>query len=258
MTVKICGIYKITNTLNGKAYVGQSVDIKRRWGSYKNTQKDAAHELMIDRAIKKYGINNFTFGILEQCTKQELNDREEFWIKELNTFSKNGYNLNTGGRKPTEISEETRKRQSKAHLGKKRTAQAIEKQKQSFRLVLENTDIKQRMSVSQKKRIRRTESYEKCSETWKKKIITREFRLRRSLIAMQGRKIVCSNGKTYSTMMEAIEDVGLSNSSIQISCREHRPVKGLTFRYMVPLELTSTISTQLLLNSYVGLIESES
>ena len=58
-----CGIYTITNNLNGKTYVGQSINIENRWGKHCRTHDDFA----IHKALDKYGKENFTFKIVEEC-----------------------------------------------------------------------------------------------------------------------------------------------------------------------------------------------
>jgi group I intron endonuclease len=82
-------IYEITNKINGKSYIGQysGKSFKTYFGSGK----------LIKYAIKKYGIDNFEKVILEECTnKEELNEKEIFWIKQKETIQ-NGYNLIEGG-----------------------------------------------------------------------------------------------------------------------------------------------------------------
>jgi group I intron endonuclease len=78
-------IYKTTNLINGKSYVGQqSTDIKTYLGSGK----------ILEFAIKKYGVENFKKEIIEEClTREELNKREIYWIKKLNPV----YNIHEGG-----------------------------------------------------------------------------------------------------------------------------------------------------------------
>ena len=88
-----CGIYKIENLLNGKSYIGQSIEIERRFSKHKSAKDD----FYIHRAIRKYGVENFSFEILEECKVEELNEREKFWIKEKNTLIPNGYNMIPGG-----------------------------------------------------------------------------------------------------------------------------------------------------------------
>ena len=98
---RICGIYKITNKVNGKVYIGQSVHIKQRW---KNHKKDAFWTKGVDynyplyQAIRKYGYDNFLFEVVEECSKEELNDKEKLYIQQYQSFKKKyGYNQTLGG-----------------------------------------------------------------------------------------------------------------------------------------------------------------
>lgn len=92
----ICGIYKITNTINNKCYIGQSKDIYRRWREEKTAvtnPADSEYESPRSRAIRKYGLENFTFEILEECGVDQLNIREGYWAKHYNSYVPNGYNV---------------------------------------------------------------------------------------------------------------------------------------------------------------------
>ncbi len=86
-------IYCITCLLNGMKYVGQTTQpLGRRIGQHKRGDQ------YIDHAIQKYGWENFTVEVLEECTSREqLNEREIFWIAELKCMSPNGYNFTGGG-----------------------------------------------------------------------------------------------------------------------------------------------------------------
>ena len=102
MSEKSCGIYKITNKVNGKVYIGQSRDIKRRWYEHRKVKGDYdRHSYPLYSAIEKYGIDNFEFEIIEQCEIDELNNREIYWIDKFNALVEkmggNGYNLTKGG-----------------------------------------------------------------------------------------------------------------------------------------------------------------
>lgn len=94
------GIYLITNIVNNKKYVGQSINIQQRWKQhiyYLNNNKHSNRHLQ--GAWNKYGESNFTFSILESCDQQDaafLNAREKFWIQEFDSYN-NGYNLDLGG-----------------------------------------------------------------------------------------------------------------------------------------------------------------
>lgn len=88
------GIYKITNKLNGKIYVGQSVHLLRRWTEHKRKYKNLKSRKQLYQAMREDGIENFIFEIIEECPKELLNERELYWIKRLNTLE-NGYNMST-------------------------------------------------------------------------------------------------------------------------------------------------------------------
>jgi group I intron endonuclease len=117
----LCGIYKITNTINGNCYIGQSVNISKRWQAYNCKSKDRTP---IIHAVKKYGVEAFEFEIVERCSRELLNEREIFWISELKCLAPSGYNLSTGGRKTTwayKPTAETLRKRSIALTGKKRS-----------------------------------------------------------------------------------------------------------------------------------------
>lgn len=93
------GIYKITNKVNGHSYIGQSVDIARRWRQHRNlasNPNDSSYNNPLYRAIRKYGIDNFVFEIIEECSVDKLNELEQYYIEKFNTFF-DGYNLTLGG-----------------------------------------------------------------------------------------------------------------------------------------------------------------
>ena len=97
----MCGIYKITNLINKKVYIGQSICIEKRWIRHKNTYSNPnsnCYNYPLYKAFRKYGIQNFSFEVLQECKKEELNDREIYWIKENKSNIKEyGYNQTTGG-----------------------------------------------------------------------------------------------------------------------------------------------------------------
>lgn len=90
------GIYCITNNITGLSYVGQSNDIERRIQEHFSPSRYKASYSLIDKIIKKYGKNNFSWYVLEQCSVDELNEKEIYWIEQKNSFL-NGYNCTLGG-----------------------------------------------------------------------------------------------------------------------------------------------------------------
>ncbi len=108
-------IYKITNKLNGRNYVGQTTkSIKERFNQHANNKK--SH---IGRAIIKYGVKKFSIEVLEDCeTQEQLNEREIFWIAKINCKHPNGYNQTDGGEGTLGFSHTTETRKLQAELRK--------------------------------------------------------------------------------------------------------------------------------------------
>lgn len=83
------GIYKITNLLNGKIYIGQSIHIEKRWKEHcQNSSKS-----LIGQAIQKYGKENFSFQILEECNENQLLEKESKYILQYDSLVPKGYNI---------------------------------------------------------------------------------------------------------------------------------------------------------------------
>lgn len=90
MKEKIIGVYKITNLINNKVYIGSSNNCLNRW----NIHLWKGSKQVISRAIKKYGKENFKFEIIEKCDLQSLRSRELYWITFYNSCdTTKGYNI---------------------------------------------------------------------------------------------------------------------------------------------------------------------
>lgn len=91
-------IYMFKNKVNQKCYVGQAIDVERRYTEHLYYVNNNPIQ-PIHKAIAKYGIDNFNFKILEflpQCTKEQLDDKEKYYIQKHHAYSK-GYNCTLGG-----------------------------------------------------------------------------------------------------------------------------------------------------------------
>ncbi len=90
------GIYKITNIINNKVYIGQSKNILFRWQKHRTIPFNPNHidyDKLLYRAIRKYGLNNFEFEVIEECSIGELDQKEIYWIKYYDSCNRNkGYN----------------------------------------------------------------------------------------------------------------------------------------------------------------------
>jgi len=154
-------LYKITNTLNNKLYIGQTVDNKKRWMQHKSYAKSPDKTgQYIHRAMAKHGVENFAFEMIATCqTQEDANEIESLLIVQYNSRDQNhGYNLMVGGAYGGH-SEESKQKQSismkKAYerkgnwnLGTKRT----DEQKATLSYAQQNRnndytpEIRQRMS----------------------------------------------------------------------------------------------------------------
>lgn len=76
-----CGIYKITNLANGMCYVGQSVDIANRWKQHikRGIGAEAPTKNKLYPAMAEFGVENFSFEIIEECEKELLDKKEDYW-----------------------------------------------------------------------------------------------------------------------------------------------------------------------------------
>lgn len=113
-------IYKITNLLNGKTYVGQT----KRTLEERMSEHKRKGILPVDYAIKKYGIENFSTEVIDCAkTQEELDEKEIKWVAFYNCVKPNGYNLTKGSRRTigyehTELSKEKMsKAKAEAYLG---------------------------------------------------------------------------------------------------------------------------------------------
>lgn len=140
-------IYKTTNLVNGKIYIGQ--DSKNNYNYFGSGD-------LIKKAIKKYGLVNFKKEILYECkTQKELNEMEQKHILEYNSTDKSiGYNICVGGTNGTMLnrkhSDETKKQMSMSRVGIKFTEEHKEKLSEAHKGKNISNETKQKMSESQK------------------------------------------------------------------------------------------------------------
>ena len=134
---RVVGVYKITNIINNKVYVGSAFDINVRWCKHLNElKKNKHHSSKLQRAFNKYGLPNFKFDVIEACDKKVLLEREQYYL-DLNNSFYSGYNCtlivnhpmsgkfhseetkNKMRKKHGPMSEETKKKLSDLNIGKK-------------------------------------------------------------------------------------------------------------------------------------------
>ena len=173
---KVCGIYLITNNLNGMSYVGQSQNCDLRWTIHK---KPSANYSPIDKAINEFGAENFTFKILLECPPDMLDVWERDMINLHNTLYPNGYNRQDGGRDGFYKCEETRRKMSERQIGEKNHMYGKHLSEEARRKIGESlkgrviTEETRRKMIGDKNPSKRLEVRRKISETKKGKQLSK-------------------------------------------------------------------------------------
>ena len=176
------GIYKIENLINGKVYIGQSRNIEKRWTAHRTrpfNQNSKQYDSPLYRSIRKYGIENFSFVVLEETLIEDLDNKEKYWIEYYGSNNKeNGYNLTDGGNSAT-------------------STILTRKQVDEIKLLLETNmsqqDIADKYNVNQ-----RSISYINTGETWIDQ--GRIYPIRSFSILTHDEKYYCQNcGKEIAT-----------------------------------------------------------
>lgn len=193
-------IYKTTNLLNGKIYIGQDTN---------NDPKYMGSGKIIRNAIKKYGKDNFSKEVLEECeTIEHLNEREIYWISVFNsTDNKIGYNILSGGL---------------GSRGFKQSLEVIEKIRENnnsdrFKKIMASPEVSSKISEGQLKSERKKELHssaeyrEKMSKSLKGRIITDEHRKKIS-DSLKGRKKTEEHIKNLSDSLKNSEKLKGENN----------------------------------------------
>jgi group I intron endonuclease len=161
-----CGIYKIENKINGNVYIGQSIDIAKRFRRHiGNLDKNIHTNTHLQKAWSKYGKDNFFFDIIETCSKSSLNKREIFYIKEFKNET-TLYNLTDGGDGSLgcKHTEETKRKLSEIHTGKSLSENHKEKIGEGNKGKIVSKETKLKMSAAMKGRQMSEEQKKKMSE----------------------------------------------------------------------------------------------
>ena len=213
-------IYKIKNKLNGKIYIGQTQrTLKERMIEHcKNSQL-----LYIDRAIKKYGIQNFIVEVIEKCNNiDELNEREQFWIKYLNCKFPNGYNLTDGGKGSIghSMPPKVLARLSELRKGRKIPPEKRAKISASLKGKIFSDETKAKISAAKLGHHVSDETKAKLAAANRGKKASAETRAKMSMSSNTKRKVRCIEiNKIFLSMKEAFEWAGISRHVLSCACR---------------------------------------
>lgn len=209
---KISGIYCIENKIDGKKYIGQSVDIESRWYRHKYELNAKQHfNSYLQNAWNKYGEDNFNFYIIELCKVELLDEREEYYIDFYKTLDRNvGYNMTAGGHSNKYINDEISAKISKALMGH------VVSSESRLKISLHHADVSGKNNGM----------YGRHHTDETKAIISQKNKGRISAKRNHTKVYCVQLSITYLDAADAAKQLGLDSSAILKCCRGERKTCG--------------------------------
>lgn len=238
------GIYKIENLINGKVYIGQSIDIEYRWRTHKMKTECFSNTHLLN-AMRKYGLENFSFEILETLPIDDpemLTLREQHYMDLYNSLNpEKGYNLKEAG-SAGRLTEEGLRHLRESHLGKTATEETRRKMSESRKGHQTSSETRQKISKAQKGRILWSdEDKQKMSETRKGRTHTDEARQKMS----KTRKGHVISEETRKKISEAHKGMKHTEESKQKISSSKKAANRAKVRFdLLPEDTTRTLSRE--------------
>lgn len=162
---QVSAVYMLTNTVNGRRYVGQAKNVRTRWYWHRNAANGApnskySQRTAIAKAMRKHGAEKFTITILEECAQDVIDEREVFWIAQMGTMHPAGYNLTTGG-KPARRALDVGAKISAANKGRVKTPEWRAKLSAAHKGKVISAETRAKISALQRGRPQKPEVNEK-------------------------------------------------------------------------------------------------
>lgn len=220
--IREVGIYCIENIQTGKKYIGQQVNIRARWRQHLNELRRDIHcNDYLQKAWNKYGEQNFKFYVLENCSTEELNEKEVEYIEKYKTTNEQfGYNLKSGGQDHNICSEIVRQKIREAVTKSYSVPERREIQRENALRQWSNPENKVKISGKNNYMYGRHHT-----EEAKQKI--REARLGVPCQRRNRTSVRCIElGKTFLDATEAAKELHLDSSAILKVCRKERKTCG--------------------------------
>jgi group I intron endonuclease len=240
-------IYIITNTANGKFYIGKAKNLNRRWNGHKRTVQNKEYRHPLYDSMRKYGTDKFTFEVLEKCNYTDLDNRERYWIAKLKPV----YNLTEGGeggdtftKKPNHMKDITRKKLSEAAKKKAQDPEYRKKLSEAAKKKAQDPEYRKKLSEAAKKNAQDPEYIKKVSEGVKRAIETKKHiwseckkgsKNNRWLGYIEMYDPDGSLYKTYESAVECQNDIGIRAGTIRGKAKSGKPIfrgiyTGYTFK----------------------------
>jgi len=230
---KIHSIYKITNIINNKIYIGSAIDTYNRFSKHKSQlNKNKHHNSYLQNSWNKYGEQNFKFEIIEYITdKNKLIEREQYWIDLTKSSNREyGYNINpiANSQLGRKLSEESRKKISDKNKGRivsEETRQKLSdchKGEKSYRYGKHLTD-------EEKENIRQFNLGKHHSKETKEKISKSNIGKKKNFKNgnPNNKKVICLNTNiVYNSIFEASNNTKVNNGHIVSCCKGYRKSAG--------------------------------
>lgn len=216
-------IYKITNTVNQKVYVGQTIQaLEARFRDHCNLKKSTERSA-IRFSIQKYGRGNFKIEEIDQAESQdELNKKEIYWIGRLNCLCPNGYNLSLGGNGGGKLHESTKRKISDNQKGRPSTAVwSVETRQRLSKMMTGMGNHRFGISDSEETRLRKSLSHKGKQTTW-------------SCVPLR----CIETGQEYPSWVEAAKQTGISSRHLcwLIKNKKRSRKYGMSFERIVAQE----------------------
>lgn len=170
MDLNTSGIYAIRNVVNGKVYIGSSVNMYHRKGQHSSDLRNNRHRNpYLQNAWNKHGEKNFVFEPLEYVEEDELIEKEEIWMAK---FRNQSYNLAEISRGNVRLSIETREKMSKAHKGKIISEETRKKIGKFHKGKIVSEETRKRIGLANKRRFESEEARQQMSKSCQGKILS--------------------------------------------------------------------------------------
>jgi group I intron endonuclease len=186
------GIYKITNPI-GESYIGQAIDIEKRWKEHRNESRWKYYKLY--NSFREFGVDEHTFEVQKRCLREDLNRLERHYQEKYDTVE-NGLNhlYQEAEDRPKILSEETKRKISKAHRGKKHSEESKRKMSKKAKGRKHSGESKRKMSEAQKGNINAKgkhteETKRKISEAMKGKLTRKKGRTWEEIYGVEGARL---------------------------------------------------------------------